>query len=246
MFRWRADGRSIDYVTGTTSQGSVAPILERVTLSGEHTVIRKLPAAPQAASTNGGYRLLDDSLIAIGRDYSKTPTDSQYLAVIDLRTGARVTFVNRFAYWNMRYNTNVLSPDGKWIAFGSGGQKDGKTYPQWTLTSVDGKTVRLLGEPMMCDAWPEQWLPDSRAFLAAGVASCDQYKVEHYIVPIDGGPARHLTVPDDYGMTITPDGRGLLVSAFGPKSMSLIAIDVNKAIAGDAVPAGTARKPGKN
>ena len=246
VFRWRSDSRSIDYVTGTAAHGGAAPTLERVTLNGERTVIRKLPAVPHGAGTNGGYRLLDDSLIAIGRDYSKVPTDSQYLAIIDSRTGATRAFINRFAYWNMRYNTSVLSPDGKWVAFGSGGQKDGQTHPQWTIASVDGKTVRSLGEPMLCDAWPEQWLPDSRAFLAAGVPSCDHYHVEHYIVPVDGSPVRHLTVPDDFGTTVTPDGRGLLVSAFGPKSMSLIALDVNKAIAGGAVQTGSARKPGKN
>jgi len=246
LFRWRSDGRSIDYVTGTVAHAGGVPTLERVTLSGEHTVVRKLPVVPQGIGTDGGYRLLNDSLIAIGRDYSKVPTDSQYLAIIDTRTGATRTFVNRFAYWNMRSNASVLSPDGKWVAFGSGGEKDGKTHPQWTITSLDGKTVRSLGEPMPCDAWPEQWLPDSRALLAAGVA-CEHYHIEHYIVPIDGSPARHLTVPDDYGITLTHDGKALLVSAFGPKSMSLIALDVDKAIAGSATQAGKpARKSGKN
>jgi Tol biopolymer transport system component len=246
LFRWRSDSRSIDYVTGTSAHGSGVPALERVTLSGEHSVIRKLPSVPQGVSTDGGYRLLNDSLIAIGRDYSKIPTDSQYLAVIDSRTGATRAFINRFAYWNMRYSASVLSPDGRWLAFGSGGQKEGQTHPQWALTSLDGKAVRLLGAPMMCDAWPEQWLPDSRAFLAAGVESCDQYQIEHYIVPIDGSPVRHLTVPGDYGITVTPDGRGLLISAFGARTVSMIALDVNKAITGGAVQAGNSRKPRQN
>jgi Tol biopolymer transport system component len=246
LFRWRSDGRSIEYVTGTAAHGGGAPTLERVTLSGEHSVIRKLPSVPQGGATDGGYRLLNDSLIAIGRDFPKVPTDSQYLAVIDSRTGATRAFVNRFAYWNMHSNASVLSPDGKWVAFGSGGQKEGKPHPEWAITSLDGKTVRLLGEPMMCDAWPEHWLPDSRAFLAVGVSSCDQYHIEHYIVPIDGGPVRHLTVPDDYGMTLTPDGRALLVATFGRRSVSLIALDVNKAIGGGPVQPGSSRKPGKN
>jgi len=215
-------------------------------LSGEHTVVRKLPTVPQGVGTDGGYRLLNDSLIAIGRNYSKVPTDSQYLAIIDTRTGATRAFVNQFAFWNMRSSANVLSPDGKWVAFGSGGEKDGKMHPQWTITSEDGKTVRSLGDPMPCNAWPEQWLPDSRAFLAGGVACGGRYHIEHYLVPIDGSPVRHLTVPDGYGGTLTPDGRGVLVSAFGRRSMSLIALDVNKAIAGGAVQAGSARKSGKN
>ena len=242
LFRWRSDGRSIDYITGTAAHSGGAPALERVTLSGEHTVIRKLPVVPQGASTDGGYRLLDDSLIAIGRDYSKVPTDSQYLAVIDIRTGATRAFVNRFAYWQMRNKASMLSPDGKWLAFGSGGQKDGQTHPQWTIASLDGKTVRPLGEPMLCDAWPVEWMPNARAFIAAGVASCDHYHIEYYVVPIDGGAVRHLKVPGDYGLTVTPDGRGIVLSAFGARSMSLIALDLNKAIAGSAVQAG---KPGK-
>jgi len=246
LFRWRSDGRSIDYVTGTVAHAGGAPTLERVTLSGEHTVVRTLPTVPQGVGTDGGYRLLNDSLIAIGRNYSKVPTDSQYLAIIDTRTGATRAFVNQFAFWNMRSSANVLSPDGKWVAFGSGGEKDGKMHPQWTITSEDGKTVRSLGDPMPCNAWPEQWLPDSRAFLAGGVACGGRYHIEHYLVPIDGSPVRHLTVPDGYGGTLTPDGRGVLVSAFGRRSMSLIALDVNKAIAGGAVQAGSARKSGKN
>jgi Tol biopolymer transport system component len=246
LFRWRSDARSIDYVTGTVMHAGGAPTLERVTLSGEQTVVRKLPVVPQGVGTDGGYRLLNDSLIAIGRNYSKVPTDSQYLAIINTRTGATRAFVNQFAFWNMRSNANALSPDGKWVAFGSGGEKDGKMHPQWTITSDDGKTVRPLGEPMPCNAWPEQWLPDSRAFLAGGIACGGRYHIEHYLVPIDGSPVRHLTVPDDYGITLTPDGRGLLVSALGLRSMSLIALDVNKAIGGDAVQAGSARKPGKN
>jgi hypothetical protein len=53
-------------------------------------------------------------------------------------------------------------------------------------------------------------------------------------------------MPDDYGMTLTPDGRGLLVAAFGARSMSLIALDVSKAI-GSATQAGKpSRKSGKN
>jgi len=242
LFRWRSDARSIDYITGTTAHAGGAPTLERVTLSGEHTVIRKLPAVPQGMGTDGGFRLLNDSLIAVGRDYSKVPTDSQYLEVIDSRTGATRAFVNRFAYWQMRNTANMLSPDGKWLAFGSGGQKDGQTHPQWTITSLDGKAVRALGEPMLCDAWPVQWLPDSRAFIAAAVPACDHYHIEYYVVPIDGGAARHLNVPNDYGITVTPDGRGLLISAFGSRSMSLVSLDLSKAIGAAVIQAG---KPGK-
>lgn len=245
LFRWRSDGASIDYITGAAPNGGNTS-LERVKVSGNHTFIRKLASVPHGQSTDGGYRLLNDSLVAIGRDYPKTPGDSSYLAIVDVSTGANRTFINRFAYWEMGDNMSVLSPDGKWLAFGSGGQKENQTRPQWAITSLDGKTVRLLGEPMSCDAFPHQWLPDSRALIAFGVQSCDDYRPEAYVVPIDGGPARHLSLPESSGATVTPDGRSILVAAVDGSSTSLIAIDVTKALAGKSQQAGKLGTSGKN
>jgi Tol biopolymer transport system component len=248
LFRWRTDGQSIDYITGTSQQGT-AGILERVTLAGARSVIRKLPSVPQGpGGTTSGYRLLNDSLVALGHDYTETPGDSSFLAIVDTRTGATRAFLNRFAYWQLFAATSgELSPDGKWVAFGSGGQKDNKTIPQWAITSLDGKTVRLLGEPMACDAWPVQWLPDSRALLAVGVSSCDPYSADLYVVPIDGTPARRLTLPKPTaGSALTPDGRSLVVGVYDRFSTSLVALDVAKALGANAAQSGKSATSGKN
>jgi Tol biopolymer transport system component len=233
LFRWRADGQSIEYITGTDPHGA-AGALERVTLGGARSVIRKLPSVPQGANgTTGGYRLLDDSLVALGKDYTTVPGDSSFLAIVDTRTGATRARLERFAYWQLfKATTGELSPDGKWLAFGSGGQKDTKTIPQWAITSLDGRTVRLLGEPMGCDAWPVEWLPDSRALLAIGVQSCDPYNAELYVVPIDGSPARRVPIPtSNSGVALTADGHSLLVGEYDRSPTSIVALDLTQALA---------------
>jgi hypothetical protein len=233
LFRWRDDGQSIDYITGAGPHGA-AGTLERVTLAGVRSVIRQLPPVPQGpGGTTGGYRLVSDTFVALGKDYTEAPGDSSFLAIVDTRTGATRAYLERFAYWQLFVATaSELSPDGKWLAFGSGGQKDNKSMPQWAITSLDGKTVRLLGEPMGCDAWPVQWLPDSRALLAVGVQSCDAYSADLYVVPIDGSPARRVGVrADNAGVALTADGRSLLVGEYGRSPTSIVALDLTEALA---------------
>ena len=245
LFRWRADGQSIDYITAAPPhRGSTS--LERVTLDGTHSVIRSLPTVPHGPSTDGGYRLLNDSLIAIARDFPKEARDSSYLELLNLRTGATALSIAKGAYWQMGTNFNILSPDGNWIAIGSAGMKDNQLRPQWGIVSIDGKTTRLLGETMPCDAWPYQWLPGSRSLIAFGVQSCDQYQPELYVVPIDGGPARHLPTPANLGLTLMPDGRNILIAAVEANSTSIVAVDVAKAMTDRAEQAGKPRKPGQN
>jgi Tol biopolymer transport system component len=248
LYRWHSDGKSIDFITGTDPHGAptASVALERVALDGTRSLVRKLPSVPHGSGTDGGYRLLNDTLIAIGRDYSPTGKDSSYLKIIDTRTGETRAFIDRFAYWLKGQPASILSPDGKWVAFGSGGMKDNKIHPQWAIASIDGKTVRLLGEPMLCDAWPDEWLPDSKALFARGAASCDDWRPETYIVPIDGGPARHIDVPlDRGGPALAHDGRSLLVSVLEPMSITLMSLDVRKALGAQAAQAGApVRKSG--
>lgn len=251
LFRWHSDGQSIEYITTDSAH---AASLERVTLSGNHSVVTKLPVARQGNATDGGYRLLNDSLIAIGRN-PRTDSDSAYLAIVDSRTGTIRTVINKPALWQLSDNSSILSPDGKWIAFGSRGRKDDQPYYEWTVASLDGKMVRAIGERMVLPCMgtnfyglsvPHQWLPDSRSLIALGVPSCGS-NLQVYVVPIDGSPARHLAMPTDYSpdVTLTPDGRRLLVASIKEGSMSIVAVDAS-AMLGSRAQVGRAGKAGRN
>ena len=252
LFRWRSDGQAIDYIT--VGFGDAAPSLERVTLAGKHSVISKLPAGRQGNGPDGGYRLLNDSLIAIGRN-PRGDADSGYVAIVDARTGVTRTVINRSAHWQLSANSSVLSPDGKWIAFGTRGGKDEQTFSQWAIASLDGKTVRMLGEPTVTPcrksnfygaAWPHEWLPDSRSLIAIG-ASCDSH-TQVYVVPIDGTAARRIPIPSDWDpdVTLMPNGRSLLAATIKGGSMSIVALDLTKALGpGTPQTAEPTRKSGK-
>ena len=196
-------------------------------------------------STDGGYRLLNDSLIAIARDFPKAARDSSYLELLNLRTGANPLLITKPAYWQMGRTSRSLARR-KSDCHRLGRDERQSAAPQWAVVSIDGKTTRLLGETMPCDAWPFQWLPGSRSLIAFGVQSCDRYEPELYVVPIDGGPARHLPTPGNVGVTLMPDGRSLLVAAVEANTASIVAVDATKAMSGRAEQAGKPRKPGQN
>jgi Tol biopolymer transport system component len=257
LFRWRSDGQAIDYISGASAAGA-APSLERVTLSGKHSVISKLPVARQGNATDGGYRLLNDSLVAVGRN-PRTDSDSSYLAIVDARTGVARTVINKPAHWDLSDNTSILSPDGKWFAFGTRGGKGDQTYSQGAIASLDGKTVRMIGEPTLTPCrksnfygavWPHEWLPDSRSLVVLGdPCSASRSHVQVYVAPIDGTPARHLPMPSqwDPDVTLMPDGRSLLVAAINEGSMSIVALDLTRALGSKAPKTATpSHKSGMN
>jgi len=206
--------------------------LRRVTLAGTQSLVRSLPTAFQGENTDPGYRLVNDTLVIIGKSISGHNLHPTYEVVaVPVPAGDPHVLTNHGAYWQVGSTRDVASPDGKWIALGSIGVRDGKTVPQWAVTSTDGATFRLLGSTMGCDAWPEHWLPDSRAFVAVGVDSCDDWRGDdRYIVPVDGSPAKRINVPPNQGYAVTPDGRSLLVAVNDAKIGSLIAFDVSKVI----------------
>jgi Tol biopolymer transport system component len=255
LFRWRSDGQAIDYIHGASAL-AVAPSLERVTLTGQRSTVTTLPAAVQGNGTDGGYRLLNDSLIAIGRN-PRTDKDSGYLAIVDARTGVTRTVIPKGAYWNLSDNSSILSPDGKWVAFGSRRRMETQTYYEWTIASLDGKAVRVLGNPIALpcmqhnfygQSLPNEWLPDSRGLIVKGVPSCESAHQQVYIVPIDGTPARHVPIPTawDPDITLTPDGHSLLAATINGGSMNIVAVDMSKALAPSATQAGKLRKAGRN
>jgi Tol biopolymer transport system component len=218
LYRWRDNGSAIDFITGTSPDGKSAAQVRRVTLSGTESVVRSLPSAPQGNGTDGGYRLISDSLVIVGTDKS--------LIGVPLPAGEPRTLAAHSAFWDTTLPRSLLSPDGRWIAFGSVGIKDGVKKPQWAIASVDGTEFRLLGAPMGCDAVPSEWIRDSRALLAFGAPSCENFHWETDIVPIDGGPSHNVNVPENTGYTLTPDSRSLLVAAEEQASGSIVTYDV--------------------
>ncbi len=226
LYRWRSDGKSLDYIPGTsTAHDGAAAELHRVTLTGAETVVRSLPVARQGDATDGGYRLINDALLVVGYD-AKEGT----LQAVPIPGGEPRMLGAHPAYWNNSRAESLISPDGKWIAAGSVGLKDGVKKPQWAIFSTDGKTFRLLGSAMGCDAWPVQWLPDSRSLVGVGADSCQDWSEETFLIAIDGSPARHITLPPNQGYTLTPDGRSLLVAVDDKKIASIISVDVPKLV----------------
>jgi len=219
LYRWRDNGAAIDFITGTSVDGKSSAQVQRVTLAGAQSVVRSLPSAPQGNGTDGGYRLVSDNLVIIGTDKS--------LIAVPLPAGEPRTLAAHPAFWMTTIPRSLLSPDGRWIAFGSVGIKDGVKKPQWAIASVDGTEFRLLGAPMGCDAFPFEWLRDSRALIALGAPSCENFHWETNIVPIDGGPSRSVSVPINSGYTLTPDSQSLLVAAQGQAAGSIVTYDVS-------------------
>ena len=155
---------------------------------------------------------------------------TEALLGIAIPSGEPRTLATHPASWLMSMSYDIGSPDGKWVALGSVGVQDGRDRPQWAVASVDGKTYRLLGEPMGCDDWPVQWLPDSRSFIAIGAPSCSDWHEELYQVPIDGSMARRIQLPAGEGLTLTPDGKNVLVAADDPSQGSIVAYDLAKLV----------------
>jgi hypothetical protein len=132
----------------------------------------------------------------------------------------------------MPWRENPVSPDGKWIVFGT----DSANAPRWTIVSSDGRTFRFVGSPMPCYLWAEQWLRDSKAFLGVGLSKCQPRNPELFLVPIDGGPPRHIALPPNQGgndgmgpatgFQLTPDGKHVLIAADGPGIGSIVSIDI--------------------
>jgi Tol biopolymer transport system component len=225
LFRWRSDGKAIDFVYGATPHAETPVSLRRVTLDGTVSLVRPLPLVVQGGNSDGGYRLVDDSLVLIGTDPAPNlGGDTASLKLMNVMTGKMRFVLQHGAYWQVSLPRDLWSPDGKWIAFGSAGAPK---KPQLAITSMDGSTFRLLGSPMGCDVWPIEWLPDSRSFLGFTRESCSEWRPATYIVPIDGSTPRHLPVPSNQGVTVTPDGRSLLVAAEDPKTASIVSFNLS-------------------
>jgi len=224
LYRWRSDGKAIDFIQWPVAHVDQGVEVRRVTLAGVQSLVRTLPPVSRNKTWGSQYRLHDDTLAL-----ASTPTGQ---LALPLPQGPPRLLAGHEAY------AGLVSPDGKWVAFGSSANHNGY---QWAVASTDGKVFRLLGPVMGCDAWPTQWLPDSRAIIGAG-ENCTDFLDEAFIVPIDGSAATHISLPPNESFRLTPDGKSLLVAATDRHLGSIIAFDLSKVI---GAPAGQADKPAK-
>jgi Tol biopolymer transport system component len=149
-FRWRSDSKAIDYIVGTSTLGDSPVELRRVTLAGTQSMIRSLPPSPQGESTDPGYRLVNDTLVIIGKSITAHDLhpENEVIAV-PIPSGEPHVLTSHGAYWMVSETRDIASPDGKWIALGSIGSRTARAFRSGRLHP---QAVRRFG----CSA--RQWI----------------------------------------------------------------------------------------
>lgn len=235
-FRWRSDGNAIDVVQDAANPGAQTVELRRIATSGDQTVVRVLPPLSHRDERGGGYRLINDTLALIG-------SHTGVVAVPLARGEPRILTNHEGAWWMKDNSEPVMSPDGRWAMLGASAA-NGEEHS--AIVSMDGKTFRLLGPPMNCDAFPLQWLPDSRSLIGLGADSCHDYHLDAFIIPIDGGPATRIALPENRGgFKLTPDGKSLVVPAISERIGSVVVFDLSKTLDGTATQSRKPASPGR-
>jgi Tol biopolymer transport system component len=124
-----------------------------------------------------------------------------------------------------------LSPDGKSLALTVPGLKTGDS---WAVMSLDGKTLRRIGNEMdaFCGGGINQWTSNGKRILAWGAHSCDDWREEPFLIDLDAGTATRVMLPtgvsEDDGVTLVPNGKEVLVSASKPSMGHLVSLDLNR------------------
>jgi tricorn protease len=96
----------------------------------------------------------------------------------------------------------VFSPDGKWIAFSA--QYDGNV-DVYVIPVEGGIPKRLTWHPAV-DA-VRGWTPDGKSVLFISQRACFSNRYfKLYTVPVTGGPAKELEIPNAFFASYSPDG----------------------------------------
>ncbi len=104
----------------------------------------------------------------------------------------------------------AFSPDGDWVAFSEGEAQDG-SY-RLKKVALDGSTPVTLGPANPAETWIEAW--GARGIVARGIVDRDAPIV--YIVPAEGGSAKRLAPLAGNWLSILPDGKTALLTAYRP------------------------------
>ncbi len=158
------------------------------------------------------------------------------LVAVDLQTGERRVLVADAGFDVL---DPVVSPDGRWVAFGRETVSTPQRAPRVDLAvvPVDGGTVRPLTEAW--DRWPSGavWLPGSDALL---VVADDEGRAPVFHVDLASGRVRRVTSDDAAfsDLQVAPDG----ATAYALRSSyaappHVVRIDLAAASSGAPVPA---------
>lgn len=100
-----------------------------------------------------------------------------------------------------------LSPDGKWLAFGSNRSGNFAVY----VVSVDGGTpTRLTWHPAPC--YPKAWTPDSKQILYTSTRDTAPVGFSRlWLVSVEGGPSQLVSHQWGNDAAFSPDGKKLIV-----------------------------------
>lgn len=227
-FRWRSDSRGIQYIYAGPVQPREALTFDirQSDLAGHENLVRRLEFSnPPGYPILENLHLISDSLAFLGAMGAPNRADS--IMIVPL-SNAPIRTIYHGKTSRTGNLTVKLAPDGRWLALTVPGIKTGDS---WVIMSLDGKTMRRLGNEMdaFCGGGISKWSEDGRRILAWGAKSCSDWVEEPYIIDVDAGtvtavPMAKSLAREDWWLM--PNGRDLLVQETKPMIGHIVSLDL--------------------
>jgi Tol biopolymer transport system component len=115
----------------------------------------------------------------------------------------------------------VISPDGRLLAYSvesTNKEEDEQTSDLWRVAWDGGARTQLTNTPES-NEWLPQWSNDGRSLAFLADRGGDEAKTQVWVMPADGGEARHVTkLPEGVEDFVwSPDGKRLAVISWDPE-----------------------------
>jgi Tol biopolymer transport system component len=228
-WRWRSDGRGLQYVSWNAAGGPAE--IRAVTVDGRDS---RVAQAPSTMTTLDWIALLDDTTF-IAR---QGENGGSRLSAVSMTTGAqRVIYTGKVS---RAPSPIVVSPDRKFVAFSVAAPTGGGE--QVAVAALDGSASRVVGPPLQCGAGPAAWHADGKHLLVWGYPSCEgEYYEALYLFSLNGDPPRQLTKQSGGGgessYSLSPDGRTVFYETEVGRGMrSLVELDLGTSLGGRSGP----------